>query len=187
MVLVQLYVPAKMILDRESIVHSGVAYKFKTAPVDPNDPFRGKYISLRFEEDLVEVDTTQSWFIGEAVFALMGTDEKGFAKIESLSKETPIGDKDFLKVIIKYPPYGKKQNQARITIPFDRFYMEESKAYDAEVLSRMSFRDTSKTVYALINIKEGEGVLSNVFIDDVPIREVVRQKHIEEKKNPTHN
>ena len=40
--LVQLFVPAKMILDREDILDMGKEYKFKTEPIDPNDPFRGK-------------------------------------------------------------------------------------------------------------------------------------------------
>lgn len=39
--IVQLYVPAKMILDREDILDTGKEYKFKTEPIDPNDPFRG--------------------------------------------------------------------------------------------------------------------------------------------------
>ncbi|MBD3630845.1 GDYXXLXY domain-containing protein [Cyclobacterium sp.] len=44
--LLQLYLPAKMILDREDILHKGKEYKFKTQPIDPNDPFRGKFIAL---------------------------------------------------------------------------------------------------------------------------------------------
>jgi len=39
--LAQLYVPAKMVWNQESILEEGTEYKFKTAPVDPNDPFRG--------------------------------------------------------------------------------------------------------------------------------------------------
>ena len=183
MVLVQLYVPAQMILGREDVIESGVAYKFKTRPFDPNDPFRGKYIRLSFEEERVVVDTTLKWISGEDVYAILGTHENGFAKIKGLSKVAPTGDQDYIKTTVRYSNYSS--NSVRITLPFDRFYMEESKAYDAEVLSRVSFRDTSKLVYALVNVKEGEAVMSNVFIDDVPISEAVKQKQKMDKEIPS--
>ena len=44
--LAQLYVPAKMILDREAVLNKGTAYKFKTAPVDSNDILRVKLTFL---------------------------------------------------------------------------------------------------------------------------------------------
>ena len=183
MVLVQFYVPAKMIFDREDIIKSGVAYKFKTAPVDPNDPFRGKYIRLRFKRKSIRVDTTLDWHMGEQVYASLNTDPNGFATVESVSKTAPTNTPDFLKVEVRRPPY--KTDQITIDYPFDRFYMEESKAYDAEVLSRVRFKDTSKVVHALVHIKDGEGVLSNVFIDDVAISEVVKQKQKMGKTNPS--
>ena len=49
--LAQLYVPAKMIWDQEDVLKNGSEYKFKTDPVDPNDPFRGKYITLSFDNN----------------------------------------------------------------------------------------------------------------------------------------
>lgn len=182
MVLLQLYVPAKMIWDKEDVVRTGVEYKFKTRPYDPNDPFRGKYIRLSFEEETVVVDTSLNWARGEEVYAKLGIHKNGFAKIKELSKVAPMDDQDFIKTTVRYSNY--KSNTVRITLPFERFYMEESKAYDAEVLSRVSFRDTSKLVYALVNVKDGEAVMSNVFIDDVPISEVVKQYQKEDTENP---
>ena len=48
LVLVQLFVPANMILEQEDILKNGTPYKFKTAPIDPYDPFRGKYVWLGY-------------------------------------------------------------------------------------------------------------------------------------------
>lgn len=42
----QLYVPGKMIFDNEDILETGIEYKFKTAPIDPSDPFRENTSSL---------------------------------------------------------------------------------------------------------------------------------------------
>ena len=49
--LLQLFVPANMIWQEEGTIQEGTEFHFKVAPVDPNDPFRGKYISLAFEAD----------------------------------------------------------------------------------------------------------------------------------------
>lgn len=47
----QLFIPAQMILKQETILKKGTAYKFKAQPVDPSDPFKGKYINLNYEID----------------------------------------------------------------------------------------------------------------------------------------
>jgi uncharacterized membrane-anchored protein len=47
--LAQWFVPAQMIYDQEQVLREGKTYHFKTAPIDPSDPFRGKYITLSFE------------------------------------------------------------------------------------------------------------------------------------------
>ena len=40
----QLFIPTQMILNQETILKTGKPYRFKTQPVDPSDPFKGKYI-----------------------------------------------------------------------------------------------------------------------------------------------
>jgi len=44
----QLYFPAKIVYDNTMVLNQGTIWKFQCEPVDPNDPFRGKYITLRF-------------------------------------------------------------------------------------------------------------------------------------------
>lgn len=170
--LAQLYVPVKMILDREDILNKGTAYKFKTEPIDPNDPFRGKYISLRYEQDMIEVQNEADWLSGEIVYALLTTDNEGYAKIQSVSKEPPTDKQDFLKTKVSYIS-SNGSNQLTIDYPFNRYYMEESKAYDAELTYRESQLDSNQIAYALVNIKEGEAVLKDVLINGIPIREIV--------------
>jgi len=191
MVLVQLYVPAKMIWDKETVVVSGVEYKFKTAPVDPADPFRGKYIRLRYDSEMVVVDTTLDWERGELVYAVLNNDEDGFAKIDTLLKEQPNNGQDYISVEVRYAsspavrkryPSRNYKNTIRIKYPFDRFYMEESKAYDAEVSAREARIDTTKLIYALVNVKNGDSVLRDVLIDGIPIQEVVKAKQLEKPK-----
>lgn len=183
-VFVQLTVPAKMILDREDILKNGTEYKFRTAPIDPTDPFRGKYITLWYEEDLVEIQTHQKWIQGETVFVLFTTDDDGFAEIRSVAKDEPSSSSnsssEYVKARVNYF-FQDNSNTIRIDYPFNRFYMEESKAYGAELAYRESQTDTTQTAYALVNIKEGDAVLKDVLINDVPIRELVKAR---QEENP---
>lgn len=176
--LLQLFVPAKIILDREDILDKGKEYKFKTEPIDPNDPFRGKYITLRYEEDMIEIQNEADWIRGEIIYVFLTTDNKGFAKIQSISKENPTNNQDFLKTTVSYVT-GNGSNKLTIDYPFDRYYMEESKAYDAELTYRESQLDTSQIAYSLVSIKDGEAVLKDVLINGISIREIV----IKEREN----
>lgn len=179
-VFVQLTVPAKMILDREDILKNGTEYKFRTAPIDPTDPFRGKYITLWYEEDLVEIQTHEKWGQGETVFVLLTTDDDGFAEIRSVAKKEPNSNSEYVKARINYF-FQDNSNTIRIDYPFNRYYMEESKAYGAELAYRESQTDTTQTAYALVNIKEGDAVLKDVLINDIPIRELVKAR---QEENP---
>ncbi|MFL6501202.1 MAG: GDYXXLXY domain-containing protein, partial [Candidatus Udaeobacter sp.] len=46
--LAQLTVPAAMVWQRNQTLEQGRVWKFRTAPVDPVDVIRGRYIALRF-------------------------------------------------------------------------------------------------------------------------------------------
>src|SRR5688572_7599870 len=87
--LVQLYVPAQMIWNREEILETGKEYKFRTAPIDPNDPFRGKYVALRFEQNWVNVHDLDNWKYEEEIFVNLKVDANGFANITGISKSKP--------------------------------------------------------------------------------------------------
>jgi uncharacterized membrane-anchored protein len=176
--IVQLYVPAKMILDREDILNTGKDYKFKTEPIDPNDPFRGKYITLRYEKDMIEIQNEADWVSGEIIYVFLTPDKEGFAKVQSVSKENGTNNQDFLKAKVNYVT-SNGSNKLTIDYPFDRYYMEESKAYDAELTYRKSQLDTTEIAYAVVSIKDGEAVLKNVLINGVSLREIV----IKEREN----
>ncbi len=191
--LVQLYVPAKMILNNEDVLNTGKEYKFRTAPIDPNDPFRGKYISLRYEESLtrVKTDTFRLWERGQDIYVLLEQDSLGFAKAKSVYEEKPLNN-NYVKAKVAYSGNSffkspeSKSYVVRIDYPFDKFYMEESKALDAEKLYNMSRRrQTAKPAYALIRIKNGDAVLKDVMIEGISIKDIVKanQDSIASSKN----
>lgn len=173
--LAQLYVPSKMIFDREGILETGTNYKFSTAPIDPSDPLRGKYIILSYKDNVVAIKDEKSWITGETVYVSLVTDEDGFAKIASVSKDKPLDNQSFLKAKVSTVS-SDGTNKLTIYYPFDRYYMEESKAYDAELVYTKSLQDTTLVTYALVSIKNGEAVLKDVLIDGISIKEIVKEK-----------
>ncbi len=176
--LVQLYVPASMILGREVVLAKGKEYKFRTAPVDPNDPFRGKYMVLDFLENRITVSDLYGFKTGDYIYAVLTIDSSGYAHLNSVSKTKPAANTDFVKV--KIASINKAHLDAMelfIEYPFERYYMSESKVDDATVVYQESVRDTNQVVYAVVKIKDGDAVLKDVMIDGVSIKAIERKKN----------
>ena len=171
--LVQLYVPTRMVLNSEKVIRQGNVYKFKTRPVDPNDPFRGKYMVLRFEADDYEVGAEIEWDRGEEAFVHLGTDEAGFARILDVTREIPSAGVDYVQVGVAYVHQTSSGKRLGVNYPFDRFYMEEFKAPLVDSLFRVLSADPEKNVYALVNIKEGKAVLTELMVDEMAITDMV--------------
>ena len=51
MVLAQLAFPLKMILGREVSLLQGETFLMKVKPLDPYDAFRGRYVTISYEDD----------------------------------------------------------------------------------------------------------------------------------------
>ena len=170
MVIAQIAVAGQMVYKYESTIASDNVYKFKTVPVDPNDPFRGKYISLRYAINSFPT-TDDDWEYGQKAFVYVSKDEHGFAQLETVSKTKLLNSEfDYIEVV------GLNYYSGRIhfELPFDRYYMEESKAYDAEVLAREVQRsDNPANIYAEVHIENGTHVLTDIVVNGVSIKDAV--------------
>lgn len=171
--LAQLFIPAKMILDQEEVLNTGTAYKFKTQPVDPTDPFRGKYIILNYDINSTKTDDSL-WNRKEEVYVYFKKDNLGFAELLKVSKEPLDIKSDY--VIAEVNWYNKKNKKLSFSLPFNRFYMEETKAQPAEDAYSKAHRDSlPNNIYALVFIKDGEAVLKDVIVNDVSIAKYVEE------------
>ena len=175
----QIYVPTSMILEREDILSTGKTFKFKTSPIDPNDPMRGKYITLSFDENSYTIHGEQQFDRGEDVFVHLSKGHDGFVEIGKLSAEKPGKEIDFVKAEIWYINYYNDTSDISISYPFDRYYREESKAPQADTIYSESLRDSTTTTYAVVKIKDGKAVLEDVMIDGISIKELVGSTVIE--------
>jgi uncharacterized membrane-anchored protein len=166
--LAQLFIPAQMIFNQEDILKSGTAYKFKTQPIDPANPFKGKYIRLNYEVNSFLSDDT-TWTRQEDVYISITKDSLGFVKAESISREMPPSG-TFVKAKVDY--YNLYDRTVYFNFPFDEFYMNENKADAAEIVYAEAQNDSlPNNTYALVYLKNGDAVLENVFINDIPIAE----------------
>jgi uncharacterized membrane-anchored protein len=173
--LIQLTIPVKSIYDQEQILTHGKEFKFQTVPVDPTDPFRGKYIALNFKENTIGVSTYEKWNKGEKVFVIVEEDKNGFAQVMYASKTVPNNHNHYLSAIVQRVTSTKGESNLEIQIqyPFDRYYMEESKAKAAENLYRKATADQKILTYALVNIKDGKTTLKDVMIDGKSIKDLI--------------
>lgn len=165
-----------MIFDREDVLATGKEFKFRTQPIDPNDPFRGKFVSLQFSENSILIQNQIDWLNNETVFVLLTISNDGFAKIQSVSKIKPLETVDFVKAKVDYIQ-NSDSTWLFIEYPFTRFYMEESKAPMAEIVYNETVLDTNISTYGLVSIKDGEAVLKDVLINETSIQEIVKKRN----------
>lgn len=175
----QLYIPVSMISEQEDILKTGKVFKFKTAPIDPNDPFRGKYVTLNFDNTVFKIIGDHPYSQGEDVYAQIRENEEGFVEILKLHHDRPSENIDFVKAKIGYINIMNDTTIVPIDYPFNRYYMEESKAAKAEETYAVAQIDSSKTAYAIVKIKNGDAVLEDVMIDGISINELVESESVE--------
>jgi len=171
----QLYVPVKMILGQEDTLDNGTAYKFRTMPVDPNDPFRGKYVALSFVDDYFVTDDSHKFERGDLVYVSLEKVAEGYARVSDLTFDPPQTGADYFQATASYSSNRKEfgDTSVNINFPFDRFYMEESKAPKAEKEYNRRSRDKESDVYALVKVKNGNAVLEDVIVNGASIRKWV--------------
>lgn len=162
MVLLQLFIPAKMIFDKEQVLNTGDLFKFRTAPVDPNDPFRGKYVALNFADNTFQYTKEEDWYNSDLVYVTLSTDSAGFAIIKNVSKQIPENETYLTATVQSVQP---SEQQLVIQYPFDRYYVEESKAPEIEKKYLEAFQDSSKVAYALVAVRDGDAVLKDLVVD----------------------
>jgi uncharacterized membrane-anchored protein len=174
--LAQLATPAWMIADRELTLRQGESFKFRTAPVDPYDPFRGRYVALRLDPDSGVISASTEIDYDQRAYAVLERDDEGFARISEIRLDPP-EDGACIRVKIS----GVSDATASVLWPVDRYYMDERLAPEAEraYFARSTERDERKA-HVTVRVRSGKVVLEELYIEDVPIVEYVERKMAKE-------
>jgi hypothetical protein len=169
----QLLVPASMVVKREATLREGKVFKFRTTPVDPYDAFRGRYVALSYEQDRITKAEQFSFKRGQKVFAVLSEDEEGYAQMVSVWQHRP-EDLDYLEVEVRSGV--SYETNVLVRIRQDRFYMEENAAPKAEAAYQAMSSSTNRNAHVQMRIRDGFGVIEELFIDDLPVREYLNRQ-----------
>lgn len=170
----QLGVIVFQIASYERILKEGEVFYFKVLPLDPYDAFRGRYVSLRFEnvskvplieDGEVNHELTKGYAILEHRDSIDAIKEVRFTKPSSGS---------FLEVDVNFINHDKSgQKSTNISLPFERFYMREEIAPKAEQVMRVR---SGVTVNAKLRVLNGKGVIEELMVGEIPLSQFVLSK-----------
>ncbi len=169
--LLQLAVPLRMIGKRQETLRSGELFRFRAAPVDPYDAFRGRYVALRMAADEIAVANAADYLRGQKIFVLLATDEAGFARPSGVSRRRP---RDVAYVEARVAPWRRAPGKVSIQYPFDRYYMTEELAPAAERIYRERSAGEESEAWIAVRINDGFAVLEELYIGDRPIGEILK-------------
>ncbi|WP_051362081.1 GDYXXLXY domain-containing protein [Solimonas soli] len=163
--------PAALALRSEQALRSGARYYLRTAPLDPLDPFRGRYVTLSFDAR-APVRAADAWQYGERVYVPIRTGADRYASFGAPSRTAP-AEGDYLEARVGgFPADGV----ISLRLPFDRYYLDEHAAPAAERAYReANGRDAKVEAYVSIRVRGGHAALEELFIDNRPLRQYLRE------------
>ena len=186
---------ALSIVRYETTLALGTLHKIETAPVDPADPFRGRYVAIRPALPLASpVSSEAERLVGSVgtfrgrgagvgkAYVVLTAGADGFARASAIVAEPPASG-DFLEFtqtdlrLARAAEGGRPAEFERmVVLPFDRYYMSESAAPAAEQRYREASRRNDQTrAWVTVRVRNGRGVVEGLYIDGVPI-EVAAQR-----------
>ena len=172
--LAQLSVPALTAWGRLQTLAHGRVWKFKTAPVDPEDAVRGRYVTLHFDaEDFTQAERLKS---PDYLYAILKEGADGFAQVDHLST-SPQPDDSSLKV----EPGGWWQERQHIVFPFRYFWLTEKSAPAAEKAYVENSRRGQQNAFVTVRIHNGDAALEQLYIDNRPLAEYLRAQSAAKK------
>jgi len=166
--LAQAAVPLFMAWRWEDVLQTGRQFYWQTAPVDPYDAFKGRYVELRFKENIAPRSNTAELVAGQMVYAVISENAAGKAYISGVSVTRPETG-----YYVKARAYVNGQNTIHVNLPFTRYYLPEELASTAEAAYRESAGKQSSV--AVVRIKDGYGVIEQLYIGDKTLLEFLQQ------------
>ncbi len=181
---IQLGVIGFQVMTYERILKEGEAFYFDILPLDPYDPFRGRYVTIRFNRNILSAplvgDVKNIERQGKA-YAILEHSKEG-DKIKEIRLSRPQNgvflevEELYMGEIAEAVDQGKKKIPPLVyfSLPFDRFYMREDLAPKAENILRRSRSiegedERELSTKAKIKVLNGKGVIEDLTIDDQPI------------------
>ena len=179
----QVAVPASLIVKHEQTRATGSVWRFQTAPVDPSDPFRGRYVQLAFAVDRTPVpmaDPARAWIDSESrVYAELAAGPDGYARLVRIHESRPQGDVEYIDVFAQHmhspqatadgAPPEPLPPALFVRLPFDRYYLPEARAPEVERAYWDASRKAQANTWAEVRVRDGHAVLTGLVLDGKPV------------------
>ena len=162
--LAQLAVPASLIWKREQTLRHGSLWRFRTAPVDPVDVFRGRYVALHFDAETQEISPPANSGSSDKVFVTLKANAEGFAEVDQVLAAKP-GGPDFMETQLS----GKT-----IVLPFNKFWVTERDAPAAETAYQNLSRRGNQNAYVTVRVFRGDAAIEQLYLDNQPLGDYLR-------------
>jgi uncharacterized membrane-anchored protein len=165
--LTQIAVPGSMIWKRQRTLREGRLWKFRTAPVDPVDAMRGRYLVLRFEAENFTSDKALPY--RGTVYLKLKEGADGFAAVDQ-ADETPMEGDD----VVKAESLSYYDRMGHVRFPFDQLWVTEANAPAAEKAYTEHSRREKLDAYATVRVLAGDAGIEELYIAGQPLREFLR-------------
>jgi uncharacterized membrane-anchored protein len=165
---VQLAVAGDAIVRYELTLRYGESLRFRVQPIDPVDSLRGRYVALTFEADRAVVPEGLEIPRKDWIFVPVLVGQDGFARLGTVSLFRPSSG-PYLR--LRSGPEGRDEEGRRVVwvnLPFRRLYMKEELASETE---RAMWRRGRRQASVVVLVRDGVGVVKDLFIDNTPVRE----------------
>ncbi len=172
--------PLATIRAQEEVIARGEVVRIAVAAPDPYDPLRGRYLRVRPQEvDVVLGPELAHLKSGNKVWVQLEKRADGLHHIGKVSEEKPVAG-DYVQGTLK-SAWIRGSNptdrvpKLKIEWPFDRFYLNEKLAPQADTWLRENTRG-NKTVVAELHLLKGKAVLTDLELDGHSFREILKEQ-----------
>lgn len=168
--LAQWATPLSQIWTHEQVLAKGTLIKLKCQAPDPYDPLRGRYLAVRPLLHDAAVPAGMKLQKGMQVYAQLTPGADGLATVSGLSLTPPAGT-DYVRLRAGWV----NGDQVSFEWPFDRFYVNEKLAPEADKWFAENIRG-DKGITAEVRVYNGRAVLADLSLDGKPFREILRER-----------
>lgn len=180
----QWLLPLFGVWQHERVIARGTTVRIRCAAPDPYDPLRGRYLAVRPEETRLPAPDGMPERGAVPVWATLVTDADGLSRIESLSL-SPVSGPTVVRLVATWQRWNQEGDTVSVAWPFDRFYLNEWLAPDADTLVAERFREGQSQPVAELRLLDGRVVLTDVLVDGVSIRDIVKRRAAAKSREPS--
>ena len=142
----------------ETTLRGGTLYHFRSDPVDPVDPFRGRYVALAFARTRVPRAEGADLDVGATAYVELAVDDEGMARLERAQAAAPAADH------LALPVLATDATAVFVQLPFERYYAEEERALE---IDRQRWQAGARFVVG-VRVLDGRGVIESLRLGGSP-------------------